>query len=302
MGGRKMELVLVRNSGPVTSMSLGSWFIKFFALVMALLLVGLGVGGYFFYRQHQAFQVMTDEVRLLALRAERLEALVQEQETVALMATQHEQSGQEAEEKPQRPQAAAATAPARPAAEPEKAAEASQAAQTAQQAAVASAASGGAAKPAANPAEAALQPAATPPTAADWVAMRNVVQKAQGNELVVNFEVTNTGEGGEPAEGYVVLVLKGSRQGKPWMEAWPPMRLSPLGRPLNYRRGAPFSVMRYRRIRAKFAAVDKDLDLLEFLVYSRDGDLVLVERQPVAVGKTGMVEGGGGARPGGGEA
>ena len=56
------------------------------------------------------------------------------------------------------------------------------------------------------------------------------------------------------------------------------MRLSPLGRPINYRRGTPFSVQYHRPLKAMFPLGDKKLDQLEFLVYSREGNLILVHK------------------------
>jgi hypothetical protein len=108
------------------------------------------------------------------------------------------------------------------------------------------------------------------------VGIANVKLSTQGRELVAVFDVTNELDPDDPAMGYVTVVARAQRKGKPWIEAWPPQRLTPLGRPLNYRRGTPFSVQRFRRLKAKFTKGDKDFQKLEFLVYSREGDLLLV--------------------------
>jgi hypothetical protein len=118
--------------------------------------------------------------------------------------------------------------------------------------------------------------------------LRNIEQKLEGGDLVVNFDMVNERESKEPVSGYITLVARGLRNGKPWIEAWPPMRLTNQGRPQNFRRGTPFSVQRYRHVRARVAAIsDKQFSQLEFVVYSRQGDLVMVHHQPVNLGRTG---------------
>jgi hypothetical protein len=230
-------------------MKFKSWWIYFLFLVLILMLAGLGAGSYLLYRQQSALQVISEDTRLLMLRAERLEALVQEQETRALLAQQAEEERQ------------AAHQPARqkPPAGAEEEAEA----------------------PADNPApEEEEERSSLPPepSESDRVGIANVKLSSGGRELVVVFDVTNQLEPDDPAMGYVTVVARAQRGAKPWIEAWPPQRLTPLGRPLNYRRGTPFSVQRFRRLKAKFAKGDKEFQKLEFLVYSREGDLLLVHQ------------------------
>lgn len=248
MGEGGFDLVMVRRSGPVQSMKFKSWWIYFLFLVLILMLAGLGAGSYLLYRQQSALQVISEDTRLLMLRAERLEALVQEQETRALLAQQAEEERQ------------AAHQPARqkPPAGAEEEAEA----------------------PADNPASEEEERSSLPPepSESDRVGIANVKLSSGGRELVVVFDVTNQLEPDDPAMGYVTVVARAQRGAKPWIEAWPPQRLTPLGRPLNYRRGTPFSVQRFRRLKAKFAKGDKEFHKLEFLVYSREGDLLLVHQ------------------------
>jgi len=123
------------------------------------------------------------------------------------------------------------------------------------------------------------------PTTCDWVDIRKISTKKTRRELFVYFNVSNKQESREPAEGYVAVILRGERKGAPWLEAWPPTRLTPLGRPDNFKRTAAFEVRRYRRLRARFAMVDKNVELLEFLVYTKEGDLALLVRHPLGGGK-----------------
>jgi len=258
----RMEILVVRKSGPVQSMRLGAWLIYLLVGLLLVMAVALGVGGYLFYRQHLVLGEMVRQLRQLGLRTERLEYLVQEQETQAVLK-------QQAAAQPQ-PQPKA-----RPQAQPKpSAAPSPQPSPSASQAP--SEVSGAASAP--EP-----QPSPPPePTSSDVVDIRNIRQRFVGGELVVTFDVANARPGQGVAEGYVSVILRGERQGKPWVEAWPPQRLTPLGRPENYRRGTPFAVQRYRRITARFALGDKKLEQLEFVVFSRQGELLLVHRVPVA--------------------
>ncbi len=250
MGEGGFDVVLVRKSGPVQNVKFRSWWLYFLFLVMLTMVAGLGAGAYLLYGQQQVLVSLSEDTRLLMLRAERLESLVQEQETRALLAHQAEEERREAE--------AAAKAKTTP-----KAAAAAEAAKAEEAAA---------AKPTLPP----------EPKVAEHVKISNVKVKGRGGDLSVVFDVANQHDPSDPAMGYVTVVARAQRAGKPWIEAWPPMRLSPLGRPLNYRRGTPFSVQRYRRLRASFAKGDKNFERLEFLVYSRDGQLVMVHDEELA--------------------
>jgi hypothetical protein len=264
VGEKDMDIVLVRKSGPVQSMKFKPWWIYFLFLVLMLMLAGLGAGSYLLYHQQQALKAIAEDTRLLMLRAERLEALVQEQETRALLAQQAEQERAHA-------QAVAAAKKGRAAEEKKPAAEAG----------AKPAAAESKPKPEAKPEtrQAAAHDLPPEPTSSDLVGVKLVRVRRQGSELKVIFDVTNRREPATPAVGYVTVVLRAQRAGRPWIEAWPPMRLTPLGRPINYRRGTPFSVQRYRRLKANFAIGDKVFERLEFLVYSREGELLLVSRR-----------------------
>jgi hypothetical protein len=249
VGEGGFDVVLVRKSGPVQNVKFRSWWLYFLFLVLLVMVAGLGAGAYLLYGQQQVLVNLSEDTRLLMLRAERLESLVQEQETRDLLAQQAEQERREAE--------AAAKAKAKP---PLKTAEE--------------------VKP--KEPEKAKPPLPPDPKVSEHVKISNVKVKKRGGDLSVVFDVANQHDPGDPAMGYVTVVARAQRADKPWIEAWPPMRLSPLGRPLNYRRGTPFSVQRYRRLRASFAKGDKKFERLEFLVYSRDGQLVLVVDEDLA--------------------
>jgi hypothetical protein len=243
VGEGGFDVVLVRKSGPVQNVKFRSWWIYFLFLILLVMVAGLGAGAYLLYGQQKVLVNLSEDTRLLMLRTERLESLVQEQETRDLLAQQAEDERREAE--------AAAKAKAKPATKPAEEAKAKE------------------------PEEA--KPILPPePKVSEHVKISNVKVAKRGGDLSVVFDVANQHDPNDPAMGYVTVVARAHRAGKPWVEAWPPMRLTPLGRPLNYRRGTPFSVQRYRRLRASFAKGDKQFERLEFLVYSREGQLVLV--------------------------
>lgn len=266
MGQGGIDVVLVRKSGPVQTMTFKTWWIYFLFLVLILMLIGLGAGSYLLHRQQLSLSALSDDMRLMMLRTERLEALVQEQETREVLALQT------AAEKAADEAAAKAKGKSKPkpkpgeAAKPEAAPPSSAAPQAKPEEAPAS-------KPEEKPQEIAAKPE---PKDSEVVEIRNITRKISGGKMEVSFQVANKREPSDQAMGYVSVVARGKRGEKPWIEAWPPQRLTPLGRPLNYRRGTPFSVQRYRSMKASFDVNDKKFKRMEFVVFSRQGDLLLV--------------------------
>ena len=271
MGESSFDVVVVRKSGPVHSMRFRGWWIYLMLLIMLVMVTGLGFSAYLIYQQQRHLVNLGNDTRLLMLRAERLESLVQEQETRELLALQAAQEQAElarekaekekkkpgeAEKPKDKPSAKGGETPAKPAIET--------------------------AAPA--PAEVAAAPQAveTPPEpeASDWVDVNDLNLERKGAEMVVRFKVQNK-KNTELAAGYVTVLLKGTRNGKPWNETWPAMRLTPQQRPKNFRRGSPFSVQNYRTVQARFVVGRKQFENLEILLYSRDGKLSLVRKKSV---------------------
>ncbi|MCB2185160.1 MAG: hypothetical protein KQJ78_02000 [Deltaproteobacteria bacterium] len=253
MTKNNLDIVLVRKSGPVQRLRLGAWLFYFLGIILVALLAGIAGGGWLIYKQETVLKDMASSMNLMMLRTERLEYLVQEQETRELLAQE------EADRKEDQSRAEAAKKNAKAGAESESA-------------------------PTPEPTPEPTPPPEPPePITSEVVAVQGVESRLEGQDLVVTFNVANVGEGrANTAEGYVSLVLRGTRRGKPWMEAWPPMKLTPQGRPQNYRRGTPFAVQRYRRIRARFAMADKQFTKMEFVIYDRDGGLLLVQSRDLA--------------------
>ncbi len=264
-----MEVVLVKKAGPVRVMQFRSWWVYFILLALLVTILGVGGGSYLLHRQQRALMELAEDTHLAMLRLERLESLLQEQENWI--------SGQqEAEARATLPPAAPEK---KPAAKPE-AASAPKAADNAARQAGSEAADSDPklADPAGKGA------AARPNHRLGLLAVRDIEARAQSGELVVRFRLTNERSPSDKAMGYVTVVARGERAGKPWIEASPPMRLTPLGRPLNFRRGTPFSVQYHRSVKATFPIDDKKLQRVEIVIHSREGELILAQGVEVASG------------------
>ncbi|KIX14083.1 hypothetical protein [Dethiosulfatarculus sandiegensis] len=281
MGKKGMDVLLVRKSGPVQAVTFRTWWIYFLFLVLILMLLGMGAGSFLLYGQQEALKKLADDTRLIMLRTERLEALVQEQETREVLAMQADMEKQAAENaKNDAAQSGDDTPPEAGKSQPEpekkaldpvepKSADTEQIKDQAQTTP----------EPKAEAEE--KQEKAdeiTEPAESDQVGIRNVQPSVEANDLFVLFDVVNKTESpsSEPLMGYVSVIMRGQKRGNPWVESWPPMRLTPQGRPMNYRRGAPFSIHRFRRMKAKYDALEKKPEKLEFVIYSREGQLLLV--------------------------
>ena len=260
MAKRGFDVVMVRRSGPVTSFSMRGGWIYLAVVLLMVLTAGVGGGGYLLWQQQKLVGELAEETRMLSMRAERLEGLSQEQETREILA---QQATEERPGGPDKGRGKPASPPPPPAATP---------------AADAAATTGGESIRAADA-------AADEPSKSDYITITNIEQKVEGGDLVISFDLVNEREGKEPVSGYISLVAHGQRNGRPWIEAWPPQRLTAQGRPQNFRRGTPFSVLRYRHVRARVAAVnDKAFQNLEFVIHSRQGELALVHAEPLELG------------------
>lgn len=279
-------------------MRFGPWVIYLLVVLLLLTLAGLGAGGYVFYRQHLALERLVKDTRRLRLSTQGLESMLAERAgwsppgaapppPEAPPAPKPATKAKAAARSDKPPPDAArstppTTSPPPPAAAPPEASDAASA--VSEKSADSKPGSSAPEKAAEEPAQAsAAQNLEPEPESSDWVTVRNIQQKKVGNTLVVSFQVASKQEGKKQVEGYVSVILRGERHGSPWLEAWPPARLTLLGRPQNYKRGAPFSVRRYRTMKARFAVVDKDLQRLEFLIYDQQGELAMVLRTPVTI-------------------
>ena len=289
MGRDNMELVLVRKNGPIQSMKFRVWWIYFLFMILAALFMGLGATTYLLYRQHKAIRILAEDSQLMLLRTERLESLVQDQEIKQILAQQKaeqelaptaSEKSAKASAKPEEPEKKAAQAKAKDKSEEKAKEEPDPAAKSAKSSEIQLPASPATEKPETKPAlaEKAQSPAPlNEPTSSDVVGIKDISIDKKDGKLYLRYKVANAKAPEGKAVGYTTVIARGERAGKPWIEASPPMRLSPLGRPLNYKRGVPFSVQYHRPIKATFVLNDKKLDRLEFLVHSRDGQVLLLK-------------------------
>ena len=244
-----MEILMVRKSGPVQPLRLGSWIIALFVMLLLVMMLALVGGGYLFLQQSKVLAEFGEGINLLMLRVERLEFLMQEQETRELIAQEEAQAKENAKTAPsEEPPTMASLETGEKAPKPE-------------------------------PTPAVAQEDS--PRSSDAVSINRIDQSYEGNELLVYYDVTNQMGDGNRAEGYVSLILHSIKDGKPRLAASPPMRLNAQGRPVSYRRGMPFAVHRFRRIAARFNVEGRTPERLEFVVYSRRGQVLLVYDQSV---------------------
>lgn len=275
MARRSTDILLVRKDAPVKRMRLGPWLFYFVLLLICLTVAGLAGGGYLLYQQNQDLQELVKDNKRMRLVSQNLEGMLRDlQDRLDLAARPQPEPGPGVKPPPPPPPAPAPAAapppppPPAPAEAPKPAPPAKPEPNVPEKSGVSSSAQAQALEPW--------------PTSSDWVDIQKISTKKSGRELLVYFNVTNPQENSrKPIEGYVAVILRGERKGASWLEAWPPTHLTPLGRPENYKRTANFEVKRYRRLRARFALVDKKVETLEFLVYDKEGELVLLKRHPM---------------------
>ena len=263
-----MEVVLVQKSGPVRSLNFKIWWVYFLVGLIVFLLAGIGVCLFLLYEQAAVSEELRDDNQTLIMRIERLEGLAHNEEARKML------SMGDAEQDSALPQKNGLSSK-------DPAAEEIQAAGLADSTSMAAA--GGENKTQeinlASKEPEAGQILQAEPTESKWVALRNITTSTKRTKLTIQYEVLNLREPNDPAMGYTTVVMRGKQAGKAWVESYPRMKLTILGRPVNYRRGVPFSLKRYRRVEAKFQLEGKDFNRLEILVHSKEGKLVLVHFQ-----------------------
>lgn len=264
MARQKIDVLLVRKDAPVQTMRLGPWLLYIFIVLMTLTLAALGGGGYLLYQQNQALSEIVKDNKRLRLSAQNLETIVRGLQDRAFLANiSGDGPPPPPKQKPVQPPPAPAPVVKAPQAAPEQTADNDAKAKENGEAST--------------PQEAqAVEPW---PTSADWVDVRKVKLTKSGRDLLVYFDIANKRDYKHPAQGYATVLLRSERKGAPWVEAWPPTRLTPLGRPEDPKKGAHFAVQRFKRFRARFVLVDKDVEAVEFLIFNEQGELSLLMRE-----------------------
>lgn len=268
MARQKIDVLLVRKDAPVKTMRLGPWLFYFFMLLMILILAALAGGGYLLYQQNLALSEIVRDNRRQRLAAQNMETMVRDLQDRAFLANMPGDGPPPPPPPPHNP-APPPQNPAPPVPKP-------QALQNLPVDAGDKAKENGNAS---TPQEAqAVEPW---PTSADWVDVRKVSLKKSGRDLLVYFDIANKLDPKKQAEGYATVLLRSERKGSPWVDAWPPAQLTLLGRPKSPKKGAHFTVRRYKRFRARFVLVDKSVEAVEFLIFNEQGELALLKREAV---------------------
>ena len=92
MPSRKIDILLVREDGPVQTMRIGPWLLRFFLVVMVLILAVLAGGGYLLYRQNLAISEIVKDNRRLKLAAENMETMVRDLQDRAFLTNTPDQA------------------------------------------------------------------------------------------------------------------------------------------------------------------------------------------------------------------
>ena len=264
-----MEVVLVQKSGPVRSMCFKAWWIYFFAGLMIVFLGGLIGCGILLYQQYEKSAQLAKENHNLLVRLEKLEKPAK---TANIRNAPIKQN-----KNPKAPTPAPNSKPDHSktqkdgAKAPAKTSQSKSVAAAAQSGQDGSASIGGL-TPEDEPHDGILQ---AEPKKSSQIEIRKLTKKSSKGRLRIKCEVANLHKANDPAVGYATVIMRGKRAGKTWIESYPRMKLSLLGRPVNFRRGIPFSIKRYRTIEAKFQVKGKKFDRIEIVVYSKDGNLIL---------------------------
>ncbi|MFH1349833.1 MAG: hypothetical protein ABII26_02745 [Pseudomonadota bacterium] len=108
--------------------------------------------------------------------------------------------------------------------------------------------------------------------------IKNMVIQREKSMMTVNFNLVNTKPDDDPASGYIHVVAM-DRKVDPTREwVYPKVELQ-NGVPLNYRRGKPFLIKRFKPIQGEFILEpdSKTPSYIKVLVYDQTGNLILKE-------------------------
>lgn len=108
------------------------------------------------------------------------------------------------------------------------------------------------------------------------VDVRDLVMRKEDSRLTVDFKLFNLGSEENAAGGYVHTIAKIEESDPPQKLSYPIGKLKE-GRPVNYRRGQPFLIQRFRPMKAKFDLTNTSHppSSIHFIVYDQSGKLLL---------------------------
>jgi len=113
----------------------------------------------------------------------------------------------------------------------------------------------------------------------DVVDIRDIVIQKEGSRMIVRFNLANNKPGQNAVAGYIHIIGMGKNNDSPAEWTYPKEKIE-NGVPLNFRRGQPFLIQRFKPYRQRFN-VDSNSQLptaVRILVYDQSGILILEKR------------------------
>ncbi len=111
--------------------------------------------------------------------------------------------------------------------------------------------------------------------AEQFVDIKDLSIKKEGNELTISFNIVNVKNKG-PADGYVHIVAIDKHSDPPQFLAYPKVALKD-GIPINFKRGQPFLIRRFKTISGRYLldTETESVSSMKVLIYNKSGTLVL---------------------------
>ena len=115
-----------------------------------------------------------------------------------------------------------------------------------------------------------------------FVEIKDQVIKKEREKLIISFNLVNMHKDKRPADGYVHIIAFDKNADPPQFLAYPEVALK-NGIPVEFRRGQPFSIRRFKPIRGKFILDTKteSVSAIKVLIYNKSGTLVFQKEYDV---------------------
>jgi hypothetical protein len=142
-----------------------------------------------------------------------------------------------------------------------------------------------------DPAKKVEQPVLASPAESGWpeeiealpsVAVEDMVVQKEGVRMTVNFRLVNTQQGEIATGGYIHVIATNRKNEKLQAWAYPAQELQD-GMPIDFRRGQPFLIQRFKQIQGRFnlGSNTETPTSIKVLAYNHSGKLVLQKEHVV---------------------
>ena len=121
------------------------------------------------------------------------------------------------------------------------------------------------------------QPPVPGKPATQLVDVRGIAVRKEGSRMTVDFRLINLAPPEKAVGGYVHTLIKIEDSNPPRLMIFPKQKQLESGLPVNYRRGQPFLIHRFRPIKAGFdlTSIPQPPSSIRVLVYGQSGKLLL---------------------------